>query len=155
MRLRISAQGPNNLSNRALSNLTHFNGPLATTVAARGRSNSKAISPKYWDGPKRPTSVWGSSSDRLWKTTAVPDSIIKKSSPGWPCSTITSPSLNEMGWSASAIVNLSHLSRLSEKNFFKVKKNKKIKKEYFKHNNKTYQIKRLCLKTLHTIFVSL
>lgn len=29
----------------ALSNLTHLRGPLATTVAARGLSSSRAISP--------------------------------------------------------------------------------------------------------------
>lgn len=29
----------------ALSSLTHLSGPLAMTVAARGRSNSRAISP--------------------------------------------------------------------------------------------------------------
>ena len=28
------------------SSLTHFSGPLAVTVAARGRSNNNAISPK-------------------------------------------------------------------------------------------------------------
>ena len=44
-RLRISPQGPKTRSNRARSNLTHLRGPLATTVAALGRSNNKAISP--------------------------------------------------------------------------------------------------------------
>lgn len=50
--LRMSEQGPRTRSNRALSSLTHFNGPRATTVAARGLSNNKAISPetewKHW-----------------------------------------------------------------------------------------------------------
>jgi hypothetical protein len=45
-RLRISEIGPRTRSNRYRSILTHFNGPLALTVAARGRSNNKAISPK-------------------------------------------------------------------------------------------------------------
>lgn len=44
--LRMSEQGPRTRSNRALSSLTHFNGPRATTVAARGLSNNKAISPE-------------------------------------------------------------------------------------------------------------
>lgn len=42
---KISEQGPNTRSNLARSSLTHFRGPLATTVAALGRSSSKAISP--------------------------------------------------------------------------------------------------------------
>lgn len=45
-RFRISAQGPKIRSNRALSNLMHFRGPFAFTVAALGRSSNKAISPE-------------------------------------------------------------------------------------------------------------
>jgi len=45
LRFRISAHGPKTRSNRARSSFTHFNGPLATTVAARGLSSSSAISP--------------------------------------------------------------------------------------------------------------
>lgn len=45
LRFRMSAHGPKTRSNRARSSFTHFNGPLATTVAARGLSNSSAISP--------------------------------------------------------------------------------------------------------------
>lgn len=45
-RLRMSEQGPRTRSNRALSSLTHLRGPRATTVAARGRSRMRAISPK-------------------------------------------------------------------------------------------------------------
>lgn len=44
-RLRISEHGPRTRSNRGRSNLTHFKGPRATTVAARGRFISRAISP--------------------------------------------------------------------------------------------------------------
>ena len=62
-RLRISEIGPRTRSNRLRSILTHFNGPFALTVAARGRSNNKAISPKYSDGPNFDTSTAGSSSD--------------------------------------------------------------------------------------------
>ena len=46
LRLRISAQRPKTRSKRARSNLTHFKGARAITVAARGRSKSNAISPK-------------------------------------------------------------------------------------------------------------
>lgn len=45
LRFRMSAHGPKTRSNRARSSFTHFNGPLATTVAARGLSSSSAISP--------------------------------------------------------------------------------------------------------------
>ncbi|RMZ99826.1 hypothetical protein BpHYR1_007078 [Brachionus plicatilis] len=44
--IKISDTGPSTLSNRCLSSLTHFKGPLAITVAARGLSKSRAISPK-------------------------------------------------------------------------------------------------------------
>ena len=44
--LRISDTGPRTRSNLCLSSLTHFNNPFAITVAARGRSNKRAISPK-------------------------------------------------------------------------------------------------------------
>lgn len=45
LRFKISEHGPITRSNRARSNLMHFNVVVATTVAARGRSNNKAISP--------------------------------------------------------------------------------------------------------------
>lgn len=44
-RLRISEHGPRTRSNLGRSSLTHFKGPRATTVAARGRFISSAISP--------------------------------------------------------------------------------------------------------------
>lgn len=44
-RLRISEQGPRTRSKRGRSSLTHFSGPRATTVAARGLFSSRAISP--------------------------------------------------------------------------------------------------------------
>lgn len=44
-RLRISEHGPRTRSKRGRSSLTHFRGPRATTVAARGRFISRAISP--------------------------------------------------------------------------------------------------------------
>lgn len=44
--LRISEHGPSTRSKRGLSSFTHFRGPRATTVAALGRFNSRAISPK-------------------------------------------------------------------------------------------------------------
>lgn len=43
--LRISETGPNTRSKRGRSSLTHLRGPRATTVAARGRLSSSAISP--------------------------------------------------------------------------------------------------------------
>lgn len=43
--LRISEQGPSTRSKRGLSSFTHLSGPRATTVAALGRFNSRAISP--------------------------------------------------------------------------------------------------------------
>ena len=43
---KMSEQGPSTRSKRPLSSLTHFRTPLATTVAARGRSRSRAISPE-------------------------------------------------------------------------------------------------------------
>lgn len=45
LRLRMSEHGPSTRSKRGLSSLTHLSGPRATTVAARGRFISKAISP--------------------------------------------------------------------------------------------------------------
>ena len=45
LRLRMSEHGPRTRSNRGRSSLTHFSGPRATTVAARGRFISRAISP--------------------------------------------------------------------------------------------------------------
>lgn len=45
LRLRISEHGPRTRSKRGRSSLTHFRGPRATTVAARGRFISRAISP--------------------------------------------------------------------------------------------------------------
>lgn len=45
LRLRMSEQGPRTRSKRGRSSLTHFRGPRATTVAARGRFISRAISP--------------------------------------------------------------------------------------------------------------
>lgn len=42
---RISEQGPSTRSKRGRSSLTHLRGPRATTVAARGRFSSSAISP--------------------------------------------------------------------------------------------------------------
>lgn len=45
LRLRISEQGPRTRSNRGRSSFTHFKRPRATTVAARGRFISRAISP--------------------------------------------------------------------------------------------------------------
>ena len=42
---KMSEQGPKTRSNLARSSLTHFSGPRDTTVAALGRSSSKAISP--------------------------------------------------------------------------------------------------------------
>lgn len=45
-RFRISEHGPSTRSNLARSNFTHLRGPRATTVAARGRSRRRAISPK-------------------------------------------------------------------------------------------------------------
>lgn len=53
LRLRMSEQGPRTRSKRGRSSLTHFRGPRATTVAARGRFISRAISP----GGKKKTSV--------------------------------------------------------------------------------------------------
>lgn len=50
LRFRMSAHGPKTRSNRARSSFTHFNGPLATTVAARGLSSSSAISPIQKEG---------------------------------------------------------------------------------------------------------
>ena len=47
LRLRISEHGPSTRSKRCLSSLTHFKGPFATTVAARGLSKSRAISPAH------------------------------------------------------------------------------------------------------------
>ena len=44
-RLRMSMHGPNTLSNRCLSSLTHLRVPFARTVAARGRFRTRAISP--------------------------------------------------------------------------------------------------------------
>lgn len=44
-RFKMSAQGPSTRSNLARSSLTVLSGPRDMTVAARGRSNSKAISP--------------------------------------------------------------------------------------------------------------
>lgn len=44
--LRISEHGPSTRSKRGLSSFTHLSGPRATTVAALGRFNSRAISPK-------------------------------------------------------------------------------------------------------------
>lgn len=44
-RLRMSEHGPRTRSKRGRSSLTHFRGPRATTVAARGRFISRAISP--------------------------------------------------------------------------------------------------------------
>lgn len=46
LRLRMSEQGPRTRSKRGRSSFTHFRGPRATTVAARGRFISRAISPK-------------------------------------------------------------------------------------------------------------
>lgn len=46
LRLRMSEQGPSTRSKRGRSSLTHFRGPRATTVAARGRFISNAISPR-------------------------------------------------------------------------------------------------------------
>lgn len=43
--LRISEHGPSTRSKRGLSSFTHLSGPRATTVAALGRFNSRAISP--------------------------------------------------------------------------------------------------------------
>lgn len=43
--LRISEQGPSTRSKRGRSSFTHLSGPRATTVAARGRFSSSAISP--------------------------------------------------------------------------------------------------------------
>ena len=43
--LRISEQGPSTRSKRGRSSFTHLRGPRATTVAARGRFSSSAISP--------------------------------------------------------------------------------------------------------------
>lgn len=48
--LRISEQGPSTRSKRGRSSFTHFRGPRATTVAARGRFNSRAISPGRGQG---------------------------------------------------------------------------------------------------------
>ena len=45
--LRISEQGPSTRSKRGLSSFTHLRGPRATTVAALGRFNNKAISPGW------------------------------------------------------------------------------------------------------------
>lgn len=45
-RLRISEHGPRTRSNLGRSSFTHFKGPRATTVAARGRFIRSAISPK-------------------------------------------------------------------------------------------------------------
>lgn len=45
LRLSMSEQGPRTRSKRGRSSLTHFRGPRATTVAARGRFISRAISP--------------------------------------------------------------------------------------------------------------
>ena len=50
-RLRMSEHGPRTRSNLGRSSLTHFRGPRATTVAARGRFISRAISPE--EGRKR------------------------------------------------------------------------------------------------------
>lgn len=47
--LRISEQGPSTRSKRGRSSFTHFRGPRATTVAARGRLSSSAISPAHRD----------------------------------------------------------------------------------------------------------
>lgn len=44
-RLRISEHGPRTRSNLGRSSFTHFRGPRATTVAARGRFIRSAISP--------------------------------------------------------------------------------------------------------------
>lgn len=44
-RLRMSEHGPRTRSNRGRSSFTHFKGPRATTVAARGRFIRSAISP--------------------------------------------------------------------------------------------------------------
>lgn len=44
--LRISEQGPSTRSKRGRSSFTHLRGPRATTVAARGRFSSSAISPR-------------------------------------------------------------------------------------------------------------
>lgn len=50
LRLRMSEQGPSTRSKRGRSSLTHFRGPRATTVAARGRFISNAISPRIHKG---------------------------------------------------------------------------------------------------------
>lgn len=42
---RISEHGPSTRSKRGRSSFTHLRGPRATTVAARGRFSSRAISP--------------------------------------------------------------------------------------------------------------
>lgn len=42
---RMSEQGPRTRSKRGRSSFTHFSGPRATTVAARGLFISSAISP--------------------------------------------------------------------------------------------------------------
>lgn len=64
-RLRISEHGPKTRSNRGRSSFTHFNGPRATTVAARGRFINSAISPteakqkayvRVWSKLKK---IWG------------------------------------------------------------------------------------------------
>lgn len=43
---KISEHGPRTRSKRGRSSLTHFSGPRAITVAALGRFNNKAISPR-------------------------------------------------------------------------------------------------------------
>lgn len=48
--LRISEHGPSTRSKRGLSSFTHLRGPRATTVAALGRFNNRAISPKWIKG---------------------------------------------------------------------------------------------------------
>lgn len=45
LRFKISEHGPMTRSNRLRSSFTQRRVPWATTVAARGRSSSKAISP--------------------------------------------------------------------------------------------------------------
>ncbi len=45
LRLRMSEHGPKTRSKRGRSSLTHLSGPRATTVAARSRFISRAISP--------------------------------------------------------------------------------------------------------------
>lgn len=53
--LRISEQGPSTRSNRGRSSFTHFKRPRATTVAARGRFISRAISPRARGEGKEPS----------------------------------------------------------------------------------------------------